>query len=218
MDKFSYPLMRKVVESLGNTWDGQHILFDLLKSGKLKENYKTTAVLKLMSSGDEKIRTEAPKYLASEGKENTNIAALEKMEGDPNAGKAVFTTYCATCHVVNGAGIDFGPGLSDIGSKLSRSFMYSSIIYPSAGINFGYEGYNVKLKDGNVLMGYILGKTENDITLKMMGATTKEIPRKDIQNIEAMDKSLMTEGLDKVMKEQDLVNLVAYLETLRVKS
>src|SRR5690606_8295880 len=64
-DKFSYPLMRKVVESLGNTWDGQHILFDLLESGKLKEEYKTTAVLKLMTSWDDKLKTEAPKYLAS---------------------------------------------------------------------------------------------------------------------------------------------------------
>ncbi len=216
-DKFSYPLMRKVVESLGNTWNGQHILFDLLKSGKLKEEYKITAVLKLMTSWDVDISTEAPKYLDSKGKGKTNIAALEKMEGDPNAGKTVFATYCASCHMADGTGTDFGPGLSDIGSKLSRSFLYSSIVYPSAGINFGYEGYNVKMKDGDVLMGYILGKTENDITLKMMGATTKEIPQKNIQDIEAMDKSLMPEGLDKVMKEQDLVNLVAYLETLKVK-
>ncbi|MCG2461245.1 PQQ-dependent sugar dehydrogenase [Flavobacteriaceae bacterium F89] len=217
-DKFSYPLMRKVVESLGNTGDGQQILFDLLKSGKLKEVYTTSAVLKLMTSWDVKIRTEAPKYLISEENDDTDIAALEKIDGDPNAGKAVFTTYCATCHVVDGNGTDFGPGLSDIGSKLSRSFMYSSIVYPSAGINFGYEGYNVKLKDGDVLMGYILGKTEDEITLKMMGATTKAIPRKDIQSLEAMDKSLMPEGLDKVMKQQQLVDLVAYLETLKVKS
>ena len=215
-DKFSFPLMRKIVESLGNTYNGQHILFDLLESGKLKEEYKTTAVLKLMTSWNTKIRTEAPKYLASGGKGNTDITSLEKLEGNPESGKKIFATYCASCHVADGAGVDFGPGLSDIGNKLSRSFLYSSIVYPSAGINFGYEGYNIKLKDGNVLMGYIVGKTENDITLKMIGGTMKEIPRKNIGSIEAMDKSLMPEGLDKVMKEQDLVDLVAYLETLKV--
>jgi hypothetical protein len=32
-----------------------------------------------------------------------------------------------------------------------------------------------------------------------------------------MDRSLMPEGLDKVMEQEELVDLVAYLETLKVK-
>ncbi len=215
---FSTPIMRKVVESLGNTGDGQHKLYDLLKAGKLNEEYKTTAVLKLMTSWDAEIKKNAPKYLATGGKDNTDIAALEKLEGDPEAGRSVYATYCASCHLADGTGTDFGPSLSDIGNKLSQSFLYSSIVYPSAGINFGYEGYSVKLKDGSVLAGYILGKTENEITLKMMGATIKEIPRKDIDDLVPMDRSLMPEGLDKVMEQEELVDLVAYLETLKVKS
>lgn len=216
-DKFSTSVMRKVVESLGNTGKGQDKLYDLLVTGKISEDYKTTAVLKLMTSRNAEIRKNAPSYLATSEEGYMDIAALENRDGNSKAGKLVYATYCASCHVADGAGIDFGPGLSDIGNKLSKSFLYSSIIYPSAGINFGYEGYNIKLKNGSALMGYILGKTENDITLKTMGATITEIPLKDIEKIEAMDKSLMPEGLDKVMKEQDLVNLVAYLETQKMK-
>lgn len=216
-NQFSTPIMRKVVESLGNSGEGQHKLYDLLKAGKLNEEYKTTAVLKLMTSWDAEIKKNAPKYLATGGKDNTDIAALEKLEGDPEAGRSVYATYCASCHLADGTGTDFGPSLSDIGNKLSQSFLYSSIVYPSAGINFGYEGYSVKLKDGASLAGYILDRTENGITLKMMGATIKEIPRKDIDNLEPMDRSLMPEGLDKVMIQEELVDLVAYLETLKVK-
>lgn len=216
-NKFSPSLMRKVVESLGNSGNGQRILYDLLVAGKLSEDYKATGVLKLMASRNKEIRENAPKYLSTEGQDNTDITALEKLKGDLVEGKAVYATYCAFCHVADGTGTDYGPELSDIGSKLSKSFLYSSIIYPSAGINFGYEGYSIQLKDGSSFIGYILGKSEDQITLKMMGATIKEIPRKDIQTMEAMDKSLMPEGLDKVMKEQDLVNLVAYLEALKVK-
>ena len=217
-NQYSTPIMRKVVESLGNSGAGQHKLYDLLKEGKLNEEYKTTAVLKLMTSWDAEIKKNAPKYLATDGKDNTDIAALEKLEGDPEAGRSVYATYCASCHLADGTGTDFGPSLSDIGNKLSRSFLYSSIVYPSAGINFGYEGYSVKLKDGSSLTGYILDKTENKITLKMMGATIKEIQRKDIESLEPMEKSLMPEGLDKVMEQEELVDLVAYLETLKVKS
>src|SRR5690606_15766064 len=126
-------------------------------------------------------------------------------------------TFCASCHIADGAGTDFGPGLSDIGNKLSRSFLYSSIIYPNAGINFGYEGHNIELKDGSLFSGYILSESEDEVTLKMMGATIKKISKKDIGKMEAMDNSLMPEGLDRIMKERDLVDLVAYLETLRME-
>jgi len=216
-NQFSTPIMRKVVESLGNSGAGQHKLYNLLKAGKLNEEYKITAVLKLMTSWDTEITKNAQKYLATDGKDNTDIAALEKLEGDSEGGRSVYVTFCASCHLAADVGIDFGPSLSDIGNKLSKSFLFSSIIYPSAGINFGFEGYKLKLKDGSTLMGYILGRTENKITIKMMGATIKEIPLKDVEDMKAIEKSLMPEGFDKVMEEQELVDLVAYLETLKVK-
>tara|TARA_R110002049_G_scaffold154824_1_gene319482 strand:+ start:8 stop:1483 length:1476 start_codon:yes stop_codon:yes gene_type:complete len=216
-DMFTFPVMRKVVESLGNTLAGQRKLFKLLESGKVKEEHKTTAVLKLMTSWDTKIKTEAPKYLPSKENKKTDFTSLLEIEGNPSEGELVYDIYCASCHVAGEKGSDFGPNLSDIGNKLSRSFLYSSIVYPSEGINFGYEGYNLKLKDGSAIMGYIIGRTENTITLKMMGATIKEVSVKDIEEIVAMNQSLMPEGLDEVMKKQDLVNLVSYLETLKLK-
>lgn len=215
-DRLGLPMMRKLIESLGNTWDGQHKLYDLLRNGKLKAEYHPIAVIKLMGSWSSEIRENAPKYLST-STDRAAITDLMEREGDPKTGKSVYTTYCVTCHIADGEGIDFGPGLSDIGNKLSRSFLYSSIIYPNAGINFGYEGYNIQLRDGSLFSGYILSESEDEVTLKMMGATLKRIPKKDIDNMEAMDSSLMPEGLDRIMKEQELVDLVAYLETLRME-
>jgi putative membrane-bound dehydrogenase-like protein len=217
-NRFSPPIMRKVVESLGNTGSGQHKLYDLLSTGELDQAYKTTAVLKLMNSWDPDIRKNAQTYLEKPEEGITDITALEKMEGDPVSGKTVYDIYCASCHVAAGNGTDFGPSLSDIGNKLSKRFLYSSIVYPSAGINFGYEGYRIILNDGTTLAGYLLGQTENKITLKIMGATIKEISLKDVDKIELMEKSLMPDGLDKIMEKQELVDLIAYLETLKVES
>src|SRR5690606_24934307 len=96
-DSLSFPLMRKTIESMGNSWDGQHKLYSLLSGGKLKEEYKTIAAIKLMGSWDNEIRTNAPKYLATGAEDKIVIADLIELDGDPLAGKSVYATFCASC-------------------------------------------------------------------------------------------------------------------------
>ncbi|MBC8767136.1 PQQ-dependent sugar dehydrogenase [Arenibacter sp. BSSL-BM3] len=212
----SHAVTRKMIETLGNTGSGQHELYQLLEDGELAEEYKTTAVLKLMTSWNNEIRTKAPKFLSTQGEGTLNIAALAERKGNALHGKEIYSTYCSSCHLAADTGIEFGPELSDIGNKLSKQFLYSSIIYPSTGINFGFEGYSFKMKDGKAYTGYILSRTEDEITIKMMGGTQKTLELKDIAEQEALEQSLMTQGLAQIMLEQDLVDLVEYLGTLKV--
>ena len=211
------PTQRLMVESLGNTWNGQLLLFDLLEKNHLAENLIPTAALKLMNCWKMDIRKAAPKYLQKANSNNPlpSLNELAEARGDIAAGQLVFTTYCANCHQVNGEGINFGPSLSEIGSKLARSAMYSSIIYPSAGINFGYEGFEIKTKDGTQYNGFIESKTEDEIALRMMGGISKTIQKTDIASQEEMKKSLMLDGLHTVMQQEELVNLVEYLMSLK---
>ncbi|WP_192877644.1 MULTISPECIES: PVC-type heme-binding CxxCH protein [Arenibacter] len=214
----SHAVTRKMIETLGNTGSGQRELYQLLNDGELAEEYITTAVLKLMTSWNNEIRTNAPKFLKTEGDGTLNIAALVERKGNAIHGKEIYNTYCSSCHMAAGSGIEFGPELSDIGNKLSKQFLYSSIIYPSAGINFGFEGYSFKMKDGKAYTGYILSRTEDEITIKIMGGTQKTLELKDITEQEALEQSLMTQGLAQIMPEQDLVDLVEYLGTLKVEA
>ncbi|WP_339704991.1 PVC-type heme-binding CxxCH protein [uncultured Kriegella sp.] len=215
--KLSLPLKRNIVEGLGNTSDGQHKLYDFLKENKLDSAYRKTAVLKLMGSRDSLIRHSAPSFLKNDSVGNLNIDVLVERTGNSDKGKEVYNMYCSACHVADGNGVEFGPTLSDIGSKLSKNFLYSNIVDPSAGISFGYEGYTVKMKDGKTYTGYILSRTEDELTLKMMGGTQVAVELTDIDALTAMDKSLMTEGLHKIMNEEELVDLVEYLTTLITK-
>ena len=214
--ELSHPLTRKMIETLGNTGSGQEELYQMLKEDILPEEYKTTTVLKLMNSWNEEIRTNAPKFLTPQGEGALDISKLVELKGNATHGMEVYGTYCSSCHLAAGSGIEFGPELSDIGNKLSKQFLYSNIIYPSAGINFGFEGYSFKMKDGKTYTGYILSRTEDEITIKMMGGTQKTLELQDIAEQEALEQSLMTEGLANIMPETDLVDLVAYLETLKV--
>ncbi len=213
----SLPLKRNIVEGLGNTYEGQHKLYDFLKADQLDNAYKKTAVLKLMSSRDSLIRNSAPNFLDGDSVGDLDIDALVERTGNSDKGKEIYSMYCSACHVAGDSGIEFGPSLSDIGNKLSKNFLYSNIIDPSAGISFGYEGYTLAMKDGKTYTGYILSRTEDELTLKMMGGTQIAVNLNDIDKLTAMEKSLMTEGLHKVMNEEEMVDLVAYLGTLKTE-
>lgn len=89
------------------------------------------------------------------------------------------------------------------------------VVFPSAGINFGYEGYVLTLKDQNKDVGCIVSRTEQTIDLRKMGEITTTYQRKDITSIEALENSLMIDGLTNTMSEQELVDLVSYMESLK---
>lgn len=216
--KETFAVNNALVNALGNGWTGQHLLFDRVEAGALKGNLKTAALLHVMRSWDPVLREAAPQLMdAARGKEGElpPVARLVEMKGYPSNGKTVFTNICATCHQVNEEGVEFGPDLSQIGSKLAKSALFSAILYPSAGINFGYEGYLVRTKDGGVFSGYIEGQTEAELSLRMMGGISQNIARDQISALEPMDQSLMTANLQSVMNQQELVDLVAYLSELK---
>ena len=127
----------------------------------------------------------------------------------------MFKTYCANCHQVNGEGVDYGPKLSEIGAKLPPEGQYLAILYPDAGISFGYEGWDFKFKDGSILRGLVASRTENDWTLKMPDGTLQTYKLKDMVSRKQIANSLMPNGFHESMTEQQLADLVAYLMTLK---
>ncbi|MDW3647804.1 MAG: c-type cytochrome [Bacteroidia bacterium] len=207
----------EALNQLGNSWLGQKDLYELVKGSKLPEDLRQAGANRLLSVGRKSYRDFASDFLKIDEK-NANlspIAELVEKEGNSSNGKEVYATYCATCHVINGEGIDFGPNLSEIGDKLPKGALYSSIMNPSAGISFGYEGYLISKKDGNQLLGYKASETKKEIMLRMAGGNNQLIEKKDIKSIELMSESLMTPFLHVNMKEEELVDLIEYLASLK---
>lgn len=140
------------------------------------------------------------------------------MTGDKDNGMLVFKKNCAICHQVGDTGIDFGPKLTEIGSKLPKEAQYISILHPDAGISFGFEGYLIKMKDGSTLGGIISSKTETDIDLKLPDGSNTRIKTSDIASMQQMENSMMPAGLENAMTAQELVDLVEYLMSLKRES
>ena len=61
---------------------------------------------------------------------------------------------CSVCHMAGTEGKDFGPKLTEIGSKYAKEGLLNAIVHPSEGISFGYEGWEIKMKDGSTFRHY----------------------------------------------------------------
>jgi putative membrane-bound dehydrogenase-like protein len=211
--------MRKLaVKTFGGPWQAEDRLLILAKENKIPADLHTAAGGVFQSAWRALLREEAANYLklpgSKEGVPLPSITVLVDKNGDHVKGKAVFETLCSNCHQVNGQGVNFGPDLSEIGSKLSKEALYTSILFPDQGISFGYEGYRIQLEDGAVAIGKILSETPEQIDVQYMN-TQQTVPKEKITARTKLESSLMPSNLQSSMSENELVDLVSYLETLR---
>jgi putative heme-binding domain-containing protein len=196
------------------------ILAGYLGASQDKDLQKVAAT-SLQSIGNPGQKAVAQKYLGNTpttaSGQAVDVAKLSKRTGKPANGKAVFQRICFACHIAEDIGIDYGPTLTEIGSKLPKIEIYTAIIDPNAGVSFDYEGWTFQLKDGTTAAGIIQSETASEITLRMPGGLRQTLEKSNIQGREKMKTSLMPPGLHLAMQEQDLVDLVEYLARLKKK-
>jgi putative membrane-bound dehydrogenase-like protein len=210
-------LRREAAQRIGNSWDGEERVLALLKGGTVPEELKASLVNSVSGAWRKSIRTEAASYLGKTAavQKHPPLDQMLTMKGNAETGITVFKNNCSVCHQVRGEGMDFGPKLSEIGSKLPREAQYISILHPDAGISFGYEGYEVKMKDGTTVAGIIASKTETDLQLKMPGGVVQNYKMAKVASMKKMDASMMPAGLADNMTTQELADLVEYLVSLK---
>jgi putative heme-binding domain-containing protein len=213
---------RKAVHALCAIREGAELLLQLAKENKVPEDVRFTASSELNSARWPEIKAEAAKNLPLPAAQNAEplppSSHLVKMTGDPAKGAAVFcrdNVGCIKCHQVRGEGIDFGPNLSEIGTKLGKEALFESILDPSAGISFGYEAWLIELKNGDEAYGLISSETEDELTIKAVGGVSTRYKKADIAKRTKQKVSIMPAGLQQNMTTQELVDLVEYLTTLK---
>ncbi len=215
---------RAAVQSLARTSEGAQSLVEFAKAGKLTEDLKPVAAnaLRLVQYASLKkdIDLHFPAPAALGGKALPPISELVKLKGDAAKGRAIFErveSSCITCHRVDDKGVDFGPGLSEIGSKLPKEALFEAIISPNAGLSMGFETTQIGLKKGGVGMGIVRSETNDELVLALPGGATQKFAKSDIKTREKLATSMMPSGLNQALTQDDLVNLVEYLSTLKKK-
>jgi len=89
----------------------------------------------------------------------------------------------------------------------------NDILDPNAAVNTQYLSYQIKTKDGSILTGLIFHETDTEFGLRMMGGAERTIPKSDIEKISSSGKSLMFEGLEANMSQQEMADLLTFLQS-----
>jgi putative heme-binding domain-containing protein len=140
------------------------------------------------------------------------------LKGDAARGGKLFASsavQCSKCHRLGGTGPELlGADLSKIGGKYNRTQILESLLEPSKFVDPKYQAVIVRKKDGDVLSGIVLSRTEQELVLR---DAEKEIRLKaaDVQKTVPQSNSMMPDGLLQHLTAQEAADLVAYLESLK---
>ena len=213
---------RQVVRSLTESPEGAVELVHIAQSNRLPSDVRFAATMALAQVPWAQVKSYAAQTLPPpKGRNEKSLPPLRellRMRGDASHGENVFArtdVQCVTCHRVNNKGSDVGPALSEIGAKLGKDALYEAILDPSAGIEVGFEAWDISLKSGDDVVGIVKSETDEEIIVKDAKAIAAHIKKSDIATRRQLKKSLMPDGLQQNMSTQDLVDLVEYLSSLK---
>ncbi len=223
-DQQSPALRQQAAQALARTQAGAEALLKLAKNGQLTADLTTAAgtALRLVQYAalTKEIDQLFPAPAALGGQPLPAIAELVKLKGDLAKGRAIFEraeSSCITCHRIDSKGADFGPALSEIGTKLPKEAIFDAIMNPNTSLSMGFETTQLATKDGGIGMGIVRSETQDELVLALPGGVTTKFRKGDIAKREKLTTSMMPSGLNQALTRDDLVNLVDYLASLKKK-
>ena len=148
------------------------------------------------------------------------LAELEKRLADGNAdrGRQVFLsrrTSCSACHRIGNEGGRVGPDLTQVGQRRSGRDLAEAVLFPSASIARGFESMTIITDSGKAYTGIIVRESGDAIHLRTADQQELRILREEIEEMAPSSISIMPQGLDRTMSKEELLDLLAYLQTLR---
>ncbi|MBX9788538.1 MAG: HEAT repeat domain-containing protein [Pirellulales bacterium] len=138
--------------------------------------------------------------------------------GDAARGHALFLSTrvgCSGCHRVGSDGAQVGPDLSKIGSIRTRRDLLESILLPNLSLARGYESFTVVTTGGLTYTGLITRQTAEAIWLRTPERAEVRIARDEVAELAPSPQSIMPEGLGRVLTDEQLSDLLAWLEALK---
>lgn len=154
----------------------------------------------------------AEQFAALEAK-NARYMALAQKPGDVSKGKVV-AGLCMSCHMINGQGGLIGPNLSGAGA-MGMEGVIRNIIDPNAAIEAAYRIYQVKLKSGEVVEAFLVSEDATANVLRQPGGADRRVPKAEVASAKYLRRSIMPEGLLDGFTDEQVIDLFAYLKTLK---
>lgn len=146
------------------------------------------------------------------------VAAVREGKGDAKRGAEVYQMAqlaCTACHRVGDAGGVIGPSLNGVGAGMPLDQIVESILWPDRQIKEGYQAIAFTTKAGASFTGYVEREGDDLVWYRDTGTPwIKPLEKKEIASREVIP-TLMPPGLTASLSEEQFVDLVAYLASLK---
>ncbi|MFT3881541.1 MAG: HEAT repeat domain-containing protein [Gemmatales bacterium] len=214
---------RMVLEGLTNSRAGTSWLLEMQAKKELPDAMLAETGRLLRSSPYQDLRNKAliafPIAKKMDVAKLPSPSVLAQKSGNAEHGKQIVLTNkdlgCIKCHGFQGIGGHIGPDLSMIGIKGSKENLFESILTPDKAIADQFVQYVIETKNGVVMTGLIVEETGDYIILRDANGKDIKLTMRDIESRTKSAKSIMPDNLVSFLTEDELVDVVAYLTTLK---
>jgi putative heme-binding domain-containing protein len=135
-------------------------------------------------------------------------------------GAVVFRdALCVRCHRSGARGPAVGPDLTHVAGRFSRRDMLESILEPSKVVAENYRNVQIRTTDGRTIVGRVLiagdyrSETLQIATEPLRPGVVVELNKKEVEENRMSDSSPMPRGLLDTFTAQEVLDLLAFLET-----
>jgi putative heme-binding domain-containing protein len=219
--EWSEPLLKAKLATVEGAMQALRAMDD----GLIKEPLRQKALDLAWSSPQPTVRDLFDRFLPDDKRVatlgmNPDAKKILALQGDPARGAQLLSPQgklaaCFACHLINGAGRDFGPDLSKIATRLKPEQMLESLLHPSKVIAQGYQTASVETNDGAVQVGFIVKDNAGGVSVRTATGQTVTVEKSNIRNRSNLPASLMPEGLAQGLTAREAADLLSYLNSLK---
>jgi putative heme-binding domain-containing protein len=195
-------------------------LLEAIKGGGVKTSELNPGGIQfLRNHKDSSVRELAAEVLPnSSSRPRQEVVATFKeslsLPGDAEDGRRIYLQRCVSCHRAENQGFQLGPDL--VAAKAGgKEKLIDSILDPSREIDPAYRFYLVETKEGESLFGVIASETATSITIRQPFGKENVVFRSHLKRVEAQPQSIMPEGLESGLTQQQLADLIEFIEKLK---
>ena len=136
-------------------------------------------------------------------------------KADPAHGRVLFSRTCSACHKLYGHGGNIGPDITGA-NRTNLEYLLGNILTPSAIIQDAYKMHIVLTEDGRVYSGIPAGENKRQLQLRVANREQPvTIAKSRIESREIAPVSMMPDGMLSTLKDQEVLDLIAYLKGLK---
>lgn len=169
---------------------------------------------KLTGKTKGKAPTSLPKTVTNYNPDREEVvrsyASVDTLLGDPSRGHQIYVSYCSGCHRLKGEGNEMGPDLETIASKPTNQLL-EAILDPSRAVEQRYLAHTLSMKDGRKIFGLIAEENANSLRVAIGGGASETVLRTQVGKIETSTKSLMPDGLEKLLSREAMADVISWI-------